>query len=466
MHIKSYLDLYQSLDVDTSSQEDRRAFGLSHSHLKHQPIEQVLLWLKTREKTLPRPLLSDTFARHLYGLTFVLVSIAFVVGIFSGTALLHYNGNAPVNVVYFIAVVVFFPLFTMCLSLFSMLKAHQSQSVFIHISPSYWVEKMASFLPNHFEYDKNNLEINPLLANWIVIKRAQFIALFFSLGLVLSLLFVIMSKDIAFAWSTTLDMTPEGFHAFVSMIAVPWESFFPETVPSLVLIEQSHYFRLGDGLSQEMINNASHLGQWWQFLLMATLFYALFLRVLLYAFSFVGLHKALKKSFLDLEGVAKLLSDMNEAIISTHSMDIKQNKERVVEGSLEKVASVAYDYDAIQAWAMSGNQLILLNDMFSIHAKDLYEVGGMNSLEEDSLIVSKSYGKVLLYVKAWEPPTMDFIDYLEELLEKVESIIIVPIGTKENAYVPRDKAIKVWERKLGLFNNPKVYFKVSKVENT
>jgi hypothetical protein len=230
------------------------------------------------------------------------------------------------------------------------------------------------------------------------------------------------------------------------------------------LIEQSHYFRLGDSLSQEMIGNASDLGQWWQFLLMATLFYALFLRLFVYGISTLGLHSAIEKSLLSLEGTKRLLEDMNEPIISTHSVEKVEKYEISQEGNLEIIEKVSKHYEIIQGWAMSQKQLMLINDSMSLSASTMYEVGGTNSLQEDSMIISKSHGKILLYVKAWEPPTMDFIDYLEELVEEVTQVIVLPIGTEDNGYIPIAKAIKVWERKLALFDNPKVSLKVSEVE--
>jgi len=52
------------------------------------------------------------------------------------------------------------------------------------------------------------------------------------------------------------------------------------------------------------------------------------------------------------------------------------------------------------------------------------EVGGSNTLLEDSKIAHKTYGKVLLYVKALEAPTLDIIDYIEELGKYAEKIIV------------------------------------------
>jgi hypothetical protein len=92
-------------------------------------------------------------------------------------------------------------------------------------------------------------------------------------------------------------------------------------------------------------------------------------------------------------------------------------------------------------------------------APNYFEAGGSNSFEEDSEVISKSRGEILFFVKAWEPPTMDFVDYLVELTHKVDKVIIMPIGTKENAYEANPKEIDVWENKLSLLKNMKVWLK-------
>ncbi len=457
MSIKSYLNLYQLQEQDKTTKEERRSFGLSYSGLQNKHIKQLTTWIESRYDTLSHPLLSETFATYLYGLTFVLVILGFLVGFFSGIALLSYNGTSPVNVVYFMAMVIALPLFTMLLSLFSMLKAQQTQSVLVHLSPAYWMEKILLLLPHRFQFDIEGLHINPLLSNWLVIKRSQFIALFFSIGLGLSLLMMVATKDIAFAWSTTLQITPTDFHSFLLMVSTPWSGWLPSAVPSLELIEQSHYFRLGDRLGEEMIKNASSLGEWWKFLVCATLFYAIFLRFLVYLLASFGFHKALEKSMLSMDGVRQLLRDINEPIISTNAEVRTEKQEIDISGHLQIALDMGNTYTIVQGWAMPEMTIKVLNDSLCITASFVYEVGGSNSLKEDSLVISKSKGTVLLYVKAWEPPTMDFIDYLEELVETVAKVIVTPIGTEENHYVTTEKSMKEWERKLATYDNEKIW---------
>jgi len=456
MHLKSYLDLYALLQTDISSKEERRAFGLSQILNIKRPVDQLLSWVESNQGRLKKPTLGETFSSYLYSVTLILITIAWALGVFSGIALLSYNGSEPVNVVYFMGMVIVLPLFTMILALLSMIKVQSAQSALVHISPSYWMEKILKLFPTQSSKSFDTVKVNPLLTNWIVIKRAQSLALFFSLGLLVSLLVVVATKDIAFAWSTTLQINSEAFHSFVNAVAFPWRDWVPTAVPSLELIEQSQYFRLGDKLSDEMILNASKLGEWWKFLTFSTLFYAIILRILMYILSSFGMRYALKRSLLTLEGVSTLLRDMNEPMISTHATTAEKNFISSNENEIQTLCHLDASYDVLQGWAIPQSQLQVMSDSMQIISPNLFEVGGGNSLDQDSEIVSKSHGEVLLYVKAWEPPTMDFMDYLEELLKKVDKVIIYPVGSANEGYKSEERFIDIWAKKLSLFNHEKV----------
>lgn len=461
MNIKSYVNLYELLALDPSTREENRAFGLTHVMLKNKPIEQLLAWIVKHQGRLKKPLLCDTFSSYLYRVTFALVVFAFALGLLAGVALLSYNGREPVNVIYFMAVAIFLPLFTMLLTFFAMLRASSAENALIHLSPAFWMEKILGFLPGKVQEQIKGLKINPLLANWIIIKRSQVIVLFFSLGLLLALVGVIVTKDIAFAWSTTLHISPEVFHGFLHTIAFPWREFAPSAVPSLELIEQSQYFRLGDKLDEEMIAHASQLGEWWKFLAFATLFYAIFLRFVIFILASFGYSAAIKQSLLTLKGATKLLREINEPIISTHA---DKNEKVFISGDghySQIVNRLDASYDGIQGWAISYDELLVLGERLKIIAPTHCEVGGANTLEEDTEIVFKSHGEILLFVKAWEPPTMDFVDYLSELTDKVDKVIVVPIGTAENHYEATHKEIDVWENKLSMLGDSKVWLKRS-----
>jgi len=460
MTLKSYIDLYVLLKHDTTTPQERRAFGLSHDTIKNDPIAQLKVWHDTHIQKLQRPLLSERIDSFLYSVTLILLVLAFIFGIFSGVALLNYNGHEPVNLVYFLAMVVFLPLVTIILTLFSMFGANHTKNLLVHISPAFWMEKLISFFSKGASIDPESFRMNPMLANWIIIKRSQMVALVFSVGLFLALLGVVATRDVAFAWSTTLDVTPEAFHHFTQLVAFPWRSWMPSAVPTLELVEQSHYFRLGGKVSPIMIDHASMLGAWWKFLAMATLFYAIFLRFLVYLLSVWGVRRALRQALITLDGVSRLLQEMNEPLITTHEEKQQESENLSSDIPEDTHARLEHHYDMIQGWSIDRQMLSVLADTFNVSASGIDEVGGNNTLEADQRVIDNTHGSVLLFVKSWEPPTMDFMDYLQALIPKSDKIVVFPVGTSEAHFKPASKSVKVWVRKLASLESDTVEVKV------
>jgi len=463
MSISSYLNLQQLLESNSVTIEESRSFGLTNLSLKDSPKEQLLSWTKLYQDRLKKPLLSDRVSSYLYNITFVLVILGFIFGLFSAIGLLSYNGSEPVNVIYFISVVIFLPILTMMLTIFSMFRANSAKSVLVHISPAFWMEKILALLPNSMSDNIKEIKINPLLSNWLIIKRSQLIALFFSIGLFVGLLGVVITKDIAFAWSTTLQITPDMLYEFLHIISIPWSYILPSAIPSQELIEHSQYFRLGDRLSENIISHASSLGEWWKFLALSTLFYAILLRFVVLIISSFGLRYALDKSIFRLDGAMRLLREINEPIIETNA----PNQEPLfipTNGKYNKVIdskAKKHDYSVIQGLGMRYDELLVISDSMGISASQYFIVGGSNSLEEDDRVISQSSDEVLLFVKAWEPPMMDFVDYLADLTnnKKVKRVVIMPIGTLEEDYKASPQNIDIWANKLSLSQNNKVWLK-------
>ncbi|HIP61895.1 MAG TPA: DUF2868 domain-containing protein [Sulfurovum sp.] len=457
MNLKSYINLYELLQDNKVTQEENRAFGLKY---RGKPIGQLLRWADDHAPALRRPLLSERFSKYLYGMTVFLGIVALVLGFLSGIGLLSYNGHEPVNMVYFLAMVVFVPLFTMSLTFISMLRANAMQSLLIHISPAFWMEKIFRFLPMGIGQELRELKVNPLLLNWLVIKRAQLLALLFSIGLLLALLGMVVTKDIAFAWSTTLQVSAEEFHGFLNMLSFAWRDILPSAEPSIELIEQSQYFRLGEKLDSSMVQNASRLGEWWKFLFCATIFYAIVLRFVMWALASLGFDRAIKKSILSLDGAEALLMQMNTPIVTTVSTGIEKEFVQNSADYIRVVHGHESEYDIALGWAMSDEDMMVLGDAIGVQVSASFDVGGTNTLDEDSKIISKSHGAVLLYVKSWEPPTMDFVDFLSELIVVVDKVTVCPVGTALDGFIVQGKELDMWARKLQITGERKVWLKI------
>lgn len=283
------------------------------------------------------------------------------------------------------------------------------------------------------------------------------LSLLFSLGLLFALLGVVSTTDIAFAWRTTLQIEPEAFHRFLSIVASPWQSWLPTAVPSLELIEQSHYFRLGEKLDSQMLAHASHLGEWWKFLACSTLFYAVFLRLILWILATWGLHRALKEALLHLNGVDHLLYEMRTPLVASGASAPEDRSVPNKNHYCKSISALAPYYPVALGWAMTTEELAVMQDSMGIEIGKSYSVGGIHTLEEDTYIISQCSAEVLLYVKGWEPPVMDLIDFLEALSAHTERILLYPIGTAQEGYRLSPQDLEIWERKLQSVTIPKVW---------
>ena len=445
--LKSYLDLAQLLKQYKGKHEDNRVFALTQ---KRKGLRLLTLWQEKNLYRLVAELDSSKYLHYLTLFTSLFGFVLLVLGFFTGSALLSYSGAEPVNVIYLLLVMVGLPLLSMFLTILSLFTGNIGANFFSHLSPLYYLEKVINFLPFAKKIDFSTLPFSATLSKWIFLQRLQLFSFLFALGLFLALVLTVISKDIAFAWSSTLEIDPLVFQNVLAFLATPWQSFFPSAVPSLELIEVSHYFRLGDTLDPNMVQNADKLGAWWKFLAMATLTYALVLRLVFWFMMKAGFNAQLKKEVMALSGVKKLLKEFSTPFVSTQSVKKEEHLEVKEEATMAASETLLDAYSSLLAWNYSDKTLLLLQDHNKIEAQNIAVVGGRNSFAEEKRIVDGLKGKVLLYVKAWEPPTMDFMDFLADVLAKKEVTLVevCPLGTATENYSSKKSDIDVWLKKL------------------
>ena len=443
MNLQSYLKLTSLIHNDTSTKENRRAFALENNLEGKTKINQLLFWMH-HAKHIP----NDT-PSHLHTVSGVVFFLAFLFGTLTATALLSYSGKEPVNSIYFLAIAVMLPLLSMFLSLVMM----GMPKYVLPFSLGVWLQKLVAKLLYRQE---NSIKVAKSVQIAFAFFVMQMSGLLFSLGLLLAFLGIIFTQDIAFGWSSTLDITTQSFYNFLHTLSFAFEHLCPQSVVSLELIEQSRYFRLGQTVTQEMQNNAEVFGHWWQFLACSTFFYAIVLRLFFVGMSVMLLRSSIEKAFLRIEGVKHLLQDMNEPIIST----VAQEQEDVYIEPLKPVVQTLQtaQYFAVLGWVFTSKELLLAQDARTLTAQHTATLGGQNSLEEDSATIEKMQGDVVLFIKAWEVPTMEFIDTVEELLEYVTHLYIYPLGYPSQEYKPKEEDVMIWKRKVAVQNFENVSF--------
>ena len=148
---------------------------------------------------------------------------------------------------------------------------------------------------------------------------------------------------------------------------------------------------------------------------------------------------------------------MNEPIITSQAIEPEVGLS-IAEGTYEKtVFTLEASYDEAYGWFMSQEQLLLLCESVGVRASRCIEAGAQHPLAKEGEIQAKA--AVLCFVRAWEPPTMEIVDFLTELSSRADKVIIVPVGTLENHYCATTKELDVWDRKLTLLHHNKLWLK-------
>ncbi|NPA61416.1 MAG: DUF2868 domain-containing protein, partial [Epsilonproteobacteria bacterium] len=113
----------------------------------------------------------------------------------------------------------------------------------------------------------------------------------------------------------------------------------------------------------------------------------------------------------------------------------------------------------VLGWNFTTDEIELLNDSKKISSQSIFQLGGGNSFNTDKRLIDGLSGVILLYVKSWEPPTMDFMDTLELLVENryIERVEILPVGMAKEFYKNSEDDLDVWRRKVETIKSEKVW---------
>lgn len=444
MRLKEYLELIELAHNDIYTHLQRRNRALVYkdelAKTKEDFIASILAyknWLTQRYTRF-----SSQAMHYIQNISLILSVVVFLVGFGVGVGLLSYSGKEPVNVIYFMFVTIALPLLSSLWILIALLKT-TSNSVWVKLSPAFWLEKLVSrFVDKH----NQNYDIDPRVYNYLVIQRGVWLSILFYVAVLLALLVVVTTQDIAFAWSSTLDISSQEFAKLISYIALPWKDIAPYAIPSSTLVESSHLFRLGNQISSEMIHNASTLGQWWKFLAFGVLFYAICLRVVLYILATLRLKRAMRVSLESNSTLRSIYEDIHTPVVTTTIKDEVSNDS--VESSLPcECEDTSLDsYSIALGWDISTKLLQDIATKYNLNYEQSAIIGSVDSFEAESKIVDSSYKDVLMVVKSWEPPVGDLWDFIEEL--DSDSVTLLLIGTKHHNYKASSQDIDIWSRQL------------------
>ena len=275
----------------------------------------------------------------------------------------------------------------------------------------------------------------------------------------------VVFTDLAFGWSTTLDVDARVVHRGVEAIASPWARLWPAAAPSLELVESTRHFRVSSQAPHVHFIDPIRYGGWWPFLVMALAVYGCAPRVITAAWGEVRLGRLARVAMARTPGVEALLESLTSPSVETTAEAPEgalgaASDTRVRAIDLATWRRLAGDGEGdggdagaiVWAEAIDDEALVARLGTDSLRVRD---AGGRRSLDEDAQAITDCgswTGPVLVCVRAYEPPMLEQLDFLGDLRREIGAGRKLVVGLLGGSDGDRDG----WARKLATVGDPEL----------
>jgi hypothetical protein len=468
-----------SLELEARKRRDRK-IGQVLGPQRSSPARQLRGWL---DRVHIQGWQRDGHAgAQLYRILCVLLVFA---GLAAGwglaRAVLYYTGDQPINIFNVIGLLVIPQIVLLLLWMLAMVPRaipllSSLQSTVRLLNPGRLARRLASFFPAHSRqgleavWDPNNALVMAPAARWLLSFWSQLFAVWFNVGMLAAVFYLISFSDLAFSWSTTLNLDNAAFHRALLTLSWPWHSAFPDAVPSPELIAISRYYRLeegslggaGAGAAPAL---AAQLGGWWPFLLAAIGCYGLLPRLLTLLLSWQRFRHHLGKALPRIPGAPELLARMNSPLVSTAA----RQPERAAKGLASsdtpvQPAAIAATRCTVIDWCASVDDRHALETRLramGIEPLQFLAAGGAQSTQQDhaalAVLCRDTAAGVVVIAKSWEPPLLEFIDFLHSVRARCSrgQAIVVLLSGGRDSVSERDR--ETWRSTLRQLQDPDLH---------
>jgi len=368
---------------------------------------------------------------HRISLGFVVTGALF--GIVTMLGLLYYDGSGRINITVLLA----FMLLQLVLAVATSLQALAGWR------PWGWLVERYLHPGQEAAMAINRLQPQ------LMARAAHGGGLAFALAGLLTLVTLVVVRDLAFGWSTTLSTGAASYQQLMATLAWPWQGLWPAAVPDLDLVSQTRFFRISEGSPV----TAARWGDWWPFVTMAWGCYVILPRLLLLLLSIWHLRRRAGQLLAAHPGLLALRYRMETPTVESghQNTDVNRPPELAVQTGLHPLP----DSPVVIRWAGAGNGS--LPPLFQGTDRRLVvDAGGAASLDQDQQAIGQarehlhadSRHSITILTRAWEPPTAELEDFIGDARNHWPAntrITLVPLATDPEQPAP-DRQLAPWLR--------------------
>ena len=419
----------------------------------------------------------ERVARSLRGLTALCAAIGLVSGAGAAAALFRYDGTHPVNVVRVLGFYVGLQLLLLagtallCLpqrwrSALPGLEALQDGLALL--SPGRALGWLRRALPaaqrdaaeRFTGIALRHRRLYGDVEKWLWLSASQAFGTAFHLGSLATALALVAFTDLAFGWSTTLDVDPHALYRVTRALALPFGAWLPDAQPSLALIESTQYFRGGAG----GLRGPGHSAPWWRFVAACMVCYALLPRFAFLLFARGRLARAVARAFAQQPAVFALRDRLESERVETTAEDPEAPAaERRSRGAPAAPPPAKGARCAALLWSgfpLDPERALARAGLAAASTARAGEGAlAADAAAIDALRATPRDLPVAVLVKSWEPPLLELQDFLRALRSALGDgrvVALVPLArdARGEPAAPTDASLQTWRRAVEQSGDP------------
>lgn len=315
---------------------------------------------------------------------------------------------------------------------------------------------------------RTRLGLYERVERYFLLSQTQLFAVAFNVGALASCLRLILLSDLAFAWSTSVtSLDATQIHRLCVVLGWPFAWLVPDAVPSRSLIEHTQYFRLEGrfaGASTGSRGDPALAGEWWRFLVACTVTYGLLPRLLAYAAFWAKFREAERTVPLDTPAVQRVVTRMTTPALTMRA------HETAAQGAepAREVAGLTPSASATTALVLyrdiPTDRALLrrrITEVLGLAVTRVHHAGGLDVQHDAALCqtLREDSASVTLVAEAWEAPDKSLrqlLGALREALGPRRTLRVLLIGeASANAFqTPAPEDVRVYRDRLTLLEDP------------